>query len=213
MKIIKKILDDLVSRYPVLNICSDSIEKASDVLIECYENDGKLLICGNGGSAADSSHIVGELMKGFLKKRELPSDFREKLVSIDAERGEYLGTKLQGALPAVSLSSHHSLISAVSNDMDGDLVFAQQVIGYGQKGDVLLGISTSGNAENVIKAAIAAKAKEMKVIGLSGISGGNLKKFCDIAITVPSDSVPLVQELHLPVYHTLCAMVEEYFYS
>ncbi len=213
MKIIKKILDDLVSRYPVLNICSDSIEKASDVLIECYENDGKLLICGNGGSAADSSHIVGELMKGFLKKRELPSDFKEKLVSIDAERGEHLGTKLQGALPAVSLSSHHSLISAVSNDMDGDLVFAQQVIGYGQKGDVLLGISTSGNAENVIKAAIAAKAKGMKVIGLSGTSGGNLKKFCDIAITVPSDSVPLVQELHLPVYHTLCAMVEEYFYS
>ncbi len=209
----EEIMTNLIARYPALASCHDAIMDAADVLIGCYKHNGKLLICGNGGSAADSSHIVGELMKGFLKRRELSSDFREKLVAIDAERGGYLGMKLQGAMPAVSLSSHQALTSAVSNDMGGDLVFAQQVIGYGQEEDVLLGISTSGNAENVIEAAITAKAKGMKVICLSGSSGGNLKKFCDIAILVPSDSVPYVQELHIPVYHALCAMIEEYFYS
>ena len=208
----KKILNDLITRYPVLNACRDSITQAAALLIDCYENNRKLLVCGNGGSAADSSHIVGELMKGFLKKREISREFRQQLASVDAVRGEYLGIKLQGALPAISLSSHTSLISAVLNDMEGSLVFAQQVIGYGQEGDVLLGISTSGNAEDVINAAVAAKAKGMKVIGLSGSSGGKLKKFCDSMISVPSDSVPLVQELHLPVYHALCAMIEEHFY-
>ena len=208
----KKILNDLITRYPVLNACRDSITQAAALLIDCYKNNKKLLVCGNGGSAADSSHIVGELMKGFLKKREISREFRQQLASVDAVRGEYLGIKLQGALPAISLSSHTSLISAVLNDMEGSLVFAQQVIGYGQEGDVLLGISTSGNAEDVINAAVAAKAKGMKVIGLSGSSGGKLKKFCDNMISVPSDSVPLVQELHLPVYHALCAMIEEHFY-
>ncbi len=208
----KKILNDLITRYPVLNACRDSITQAAALLIDCYENNKKLLVCGNGGSAADSSHIVGELMKGFLKKREISRELRQQLASVDAARGEHLGIKLQGALPAISLSSHNSLISAVLNDMEGSLVFAQQVIGYGQEGDVLLGISTSGNAEDVINAAVAAKAKGMKVIGLSGSSGGKLKKFCDIMISVPSDSVPLVQELHLPVYHALCAVIEEHFY-
>ncbi len=208
----KEILDSLIHRYPVLNICRDVIDQASDVMIECYENNGKLLVCGNGGSASDSSHIVGELMKGFLRKRDLSYEFKDHLVSIDAVRGKYLGMNLQGAFPAISLSSQASLSSAVLNDMGGSLVFAQQVIGYGQERDVLLGISTSGNAENVINAAVTAKAKRMKVIGLTGTTGGKLREFCDILITVPSETVYLVQELHLPVYHALCAMIEEHFY-
>ena len=208
----KEILDSLIHRYPVLNICRDVIDQASDVMIECYENNGKLLVCGNGGSASDSFHIVGELMKGFLRKRDLSYEFKDHLVSIDAVRGKYLGMNLQGAFPAISLSSQASLSSAVLNDMGGSLVFAQQVIGYGQERDVLLGISTSGNAENVINAAVTAKAKRMKVIGLTGTTGGKLREFCDILITVPSETVYLVQELHLPVYHALCAMIEEHFY-
>lgn len=207
------ILDEFVSRYPVLSVSRDVVEKAYNALIKCYENGGKLLVCGNGGSAADSSHIVGELMKGFLKKRELSFDFKEKLMALDAERGTLMSTKLQGALPALSLSSHYSLTSAVSNDLGGDLIYAQQVLGYGRRGDVLLGISTSGNAENVVNAMIAAKASGLKVIGLTGASSGMIKAFCDIIITVPADKVHFVQELHLPVYHALCAMVEEFFYG
>ncbi len=206
------IIDDLIVRYPVLEPCRGGIEQVAAVMTESFENGGKLLVCGNGGSAADSSHIVGELMKGFLKKRELSTEFRRMLSSVDSGRGEILGKKLQGAFPAVSLSSQSSLVSAVQNDIGGEFIFAQQVAGYGRRGDVFLGISTSGNAENVVMAAVTARARGLKVIGLSGSSGGKLREFCDAAILVPSDSVPLVQELHLPVYHALCAVVEEHFY-
>ncbi len=213
MKNAMNILDELVSRYPVLLSIRKSIEGAYLSLRDCYENKGTLLICGNGGSSADSAHIVGELMKGFLSKREISSDFKHLLSSLGGDRGISMSGRLQKALPAISLGAHQSLISAVSNDIGSDLVYAQQVLGYGSKGDVLLGISTSGNAENVINAMIVAKASGLTVIGLTGVSGGQMKSFCDITIQVPESSVPVIQELHLPVYHALCAMLEAYFFD
>jgi len=213
MKNTINVLDELVSRYPVLLPIRNSIEEAFRSLRDCYENRGKLLICGNGGSSADSSHIVGELMKGFLSKREISADFKHLLSSLGGDRGISISGRLQKALPAISLGAHQSLISAVSNDIGSDLVYAQQVLGYGSKGDVLLGISTSGNAENVINAMIVAKASGLTVIGLTGASGGQMKSFCDITIQVPEQSVPVIQELHLPVYHALCAMLEAYFFD
>ena len=203
----------LTERYPDLKTCREDIEAAYILLKTSYEQNGKLLICGNGGSSADASHITGELMKGFLNKRELPSKLKQLLSEYGGKRGVFLSQRLQQALPTISLGAHQSLLSAVANDLGADLVYAQQVMGYGQKGDVLLGISTSGNAENVISAAVAAKAAGLKVIGLTGESGGNLKEFCDVAVCVPSSHVPDVQELHLPVYHTLCAMLETYFFG
>ena len=205
----KKIIQNLIRRYPALETCQADIVAASAVLIKTYRNGGKVLTCGNGGSAADADHIVGELMKSFEKKRVLNAGTREALVSMDPERGSYLAEKLQEGLPAISLNAHVALISAVANDMDADLIFAQQVAGYGKNGDVLIAITTSGNSRNVIDAAITARAKGLVVIGLTGESGGQLKKFSDIAIRVPAHRTAEVQEYHLPVYHTLCRVVEE----
>lgn len=206
-------LIELINRYPQLGSVKNEIQKAAECLVTCYKQGGKVLVCGNGGSSSDSDHIVGELMKGFENRRPVADQLKKNLSDFGGERGAWLAEKLQQGLPAISLSSHTALISAVSNDIGADIVYAQQVTGYGNKGDVLIGISTSGNAQNVIDAIITAKAKGMAVIGLTGESGGKMKSYCDILINVPGKRTPLIQELHLPVYHTLCLMVENYFFG
>ncbi|MHB1348210.1 MAG: D-sedoheptulose-7-phosphate isomerase [Candidatus Humimicrobiaceae bacterium] len=206
------LLDRLIKENPILEFCNESIKKSFEIVAQCYLQGGKLLICGNGGSAADSEHIVGELMKGFLKKRNICSKDIERLRLIFPDEWKYLSDNLQGALPALSLSSHSALLSAFINDISPEMVFAQQVYGYGKKGDVLIGISTSGKSKNIVNALKIAKAFEIKTIGLTGKSGGFIKDLCDILITVPSDETYKIQEYHLPIYHTLCAMVEETFF-
>ena len=206
-------LNELVMRYPVLGIVRDDVNKAYSLLEACYENGGKLLIAGNGGSAADAEHIVGELMKGFVKRRPLPKELKRALIDTDPIRGSELSEKLQQGLPAIALTNHAALSSAFANDVDGMLSYAQQVNGYGKEGDVFLGISTSGNSENVMYAAVTAKAKGMKVIGLTGRDGGKLAKLADVAIVVPEQQTYKIQELHLPIYHALCLMLEDHFYE
>lgn len=197
-------LNRLMGRYPELAGMKEEISRAYDMLVECFEKGGKLLVCGNGGSAADSDHIVGELMKGFYKLRPLPHDEKSKYCE--------LGDKLQGALPAIALTQHPALSTAYLNDVDPQMVFAQQVYGYGQKKDVLIGLSTSGNSANVTAAAKTAAAKGMRVISMTGRDGGKLKKLSDVAIVVPAQITADIQEYHMPIYHTLCAMIEEYFF-
>lgn len=206
-------IKDLIKRYPALTKVENEIHNAAECLIKCYEQQRKVLVCGNGGSSSDSDHIVGELMKGFEKKRPVQESFKRQLLSISEERGKYLAEKLQQGLPAISLTAHNSLITAVANDMDADLIFAQQVLGYGQHGDILIGISTSGNSNDVVDAVITAKAMGMIVIGLTGESGGKIKPFCDILINVPERRTSFIQELHLPVYHTLCMILENSFFG
>jgi len=206
-------VDELVARFPLLAECKEDIIAAYEILVESYSNSGTLLVAGNGGSASDAEHIVGELMKEFKQKRKVYSDQAWALRAIDPEKGEMLANNLQGALPAISLAGHPALTTAFMNDSDSVLVFAQQVWGYGRKGDVFLAISTSGNSENVIYAAIAAKAKGLKVIGLTGQSVNKLQKYCDVCIHVPETETYKVQELHLPVYHNLCMMLEEHFFD
>lgn len=207
------LLNDLLYRYPSLQECRDDIEKAYFALISCYEKNAKVLLCGNGGSAADCDHIVGELMKGFLKKRKISGAIRDTLLASGDKKGEFLSDHLQGSLPAISLASASALCTAFSNDVSNDLVFAQQVFGYGKKDDILIGLSTSGNSKNVVYALFLAKTMGMITIGLSGQSGGEMKDICDIMIRVPKTATPEAQELHLPIYHTLCAMVEQYFFD
>ncbi len=208
----EEILDKLIKRYPSLEVCKEDIRDAGNMIIESYKKSGQLLTCGNGGSSSDAEHIVGELMKSFSKKRPIDSDLADALKSVSEERGSMMASKLEMGLPAISLNAHSALVSAVSNDIGGDFIFAQQVIGYGRKGDVLLGISTSGNSQNVVDACIVAKAKGVKVITLTGEKGGKMKEFADVAICVPSTCTPDVQEFHLPIYHALCIMVEETFF-
>lgn len=205
----EEILNQLIFRYEKLAFLKKSIRNAAQLLIETYRNGGKVLICGNGGSASDAGHIAGELMKSFEAKRRLQTEVQQKLKSQFGERGNLLAEKLQQGLPAISLSEHTSLITAISNDLGGDFIFAQQVSGYGNPGDVLLALSTSGNAQNVLDALIMAKAKGLKTIGMTGETGGKMKTFCDILINVPETRTAYVQELHLPVYHALCMMVEK----
>lgn len=200
-------LQRLLEGYPKLVITEDSIISAFDVMSNAFLNYGKLLVCGNGGSAADADHIVGELMKGFLSKRPIGNELVNRLNSHD-DSGE-LSNHLQLALPAINLSAHVALNTAICNDVSADIVFAQQVLGYGVAGDVLFGISTSGNSQNVINAAIVAKILDMKTIGLTGTDSGKMDEIFDIVIKVPSNFTSSIQELHLPVYHTLCAMLEE----
>ena len=206
-------LQELISRYPQLVSVKGKIQKAADCLIMCYQQGRKVLACGNGGSCSDSDHIVGELMKGFEHKRPIGGSLKNQLSEFAGERGKYLAEKLQHGLPAISLTAHSALITAVANDTDADLIFAQQVVGYGNAGDVLIGISCSGNSQNIVDAIITAKAKGLVVIGLTGETGGKIKTFCDILINVPGRRTAFVQELHLPVYHTLCLMVENYFFG
>jgi D-sedoheptulose 7-phosphate isomerase len=209
----KIIVEDLVRRHTRLAFVKEPVEQAAAALIQCYTHRGKVLICGNGGSSADADHIVGELMKGFENLRPVDDSFKNQLKSVSSERGEYLASKLQQALPAISLTAHQALITAVANDTDADLIFAQQVMGYGSKGDVLIAISTSGNARNVLDAIITARAGGLTVIGITGESGGKMKPLCDILINVPESRTAYVQELMLPVFHALCLMVEDHFFG
>lgn len=206
-------LDLLIMRYPHLECCKGNIIIAFEFIRDCYKNGGKLLVCGNGGSAADAEHIVGELMKGFKKARHLASIEVEKLVEIDSLMGRTLADNLQGALPAIALDGHPALTTAYMNDCEPIICFAQQVYGYGCKNDVLLAISTSGNSRNVLYAVVAAKAKGMVVIGLTGENDSKLSAMSDVCIRVPSTETYQIQELHLPIYHCLCLMLEDYFFN
>lgn len=194
----------LTRRYPVLAGMKDEIKQVYEIIKDSYEKGGKLLVCGNGGSAADSDHIVGELMKGFYKQRKLSVEEKIRF----GEQGE----KLQGALPAIALTQHGALSTAFLNDVYPEMVFAQQVYGYGREGDALLGLSTSGNSVNVISAAKVAAAKGMKVITMTGKDGGMLRELSDVCLIVPAQVTADIQEFHLPIYHALCAMLEEYFF-
>lgn len=205
-------IEELVERYPDLSVCAGDVQRAIDSLIACYREGHKLLLCGNGGSCADCLHIVGELMKGFLKKRPLSDQQKEEMLSREPELAGSLN-KLQNALPAIALCEESALNTAFCNDVDPSLQFAQQVLGYGRERDVLLAISTSGNAQNVALAAMTAKSIGMCVIGLTGARGGKLADIADICIRVPETETYRVQELHLPVYHAICAAVESEFFE
>lgn len=210
-----KQLDILTERYPALAECRQEIEKAYQILERCFAGGNKLLVAGNGGSCADAEHIVGELMKGFKLPRTCSAQFAEKLAAADAVRGPLLAERLQGGLPAIALSNHQGLNTAYINDVSdgGLLMYAQQVYGYGKEGDVFWGISTSGNSKNVMYAAVVARARGMKVIGLTGAKGGELAAFADVAIKAPETETYMIQELHLPIYHCLCLMLEERFFG
>lgn len=192
-------MDNIFERFPELKACESDIEKALSLIIETYKNNGKVLVCGNGGSAADSEHIVGELMKGFLLKREVN----------DERLPQELRNNLQGALPAISLCSQVSLMTAFNNDLDPDYVFAQQVYGYGKGNDLLIAISTSGNSKNVLKAVEIANCIGVKTLALTGGDGGKIKEHATVTICVPSDKTYKIQEYHLPIYHYLCGMAEK----
>lgn len=210
---IEEHLNRLIDRYPKLIVCREDIASAYKILETAYSSGRKLLVCGNGGSASDSEHIVGELMKEFKLKRRVFSEQTVALKEIDPEMGQVLADNLQGALPAISLTGHSALTTAFMNDAVPELVFAQQVNGYGKPGDVFLGISTSGNSKNVLFAAVNAKAKGLKVIGLTGAKENKMMQYADVCIRVPETETYKIQELHLPVYHCLCLMLEEYFYG
>ena len=203
----------LIERYTALSVCEKDIRAAAEALISSYEKGGKLLVAGNGGSASDSDHICGELLKSFVKIRKLEADFLSKLKEIDADTGAYLSDKLQGSLPAIALTNQSALMTASLNDVDGNVMFAQQVNGYGKPDDVFLGITTSGNSADVIYATVVAKAKGLKTIALTGKTGGKIKNLADISIVVPANETFMIQEYHLPVYHALCLEIEEHFWK
>ena len=205
-------LELLTERYPQLEAAKQDILTAYKILEQSYSSGGKLLAAGNGGSAADAEHIAGELMKGFRKQRKPDAVQRERLLAVSEEHGSVLAEMLQGALPVIALDGHPALTTAYINDCEPLLCFAQQVNGYGRENDVFLGISTSGNSKNVLYAAVTAKAKSMKVIGLTGAKRNKLEALADVCIKVPAAETYMIQELHLPVYHCLCAMLEERFF-
>lgn len=208
----KKRLSILLDRYPALQACERELEAAFDLLVAAYQNGNKLLTCGNGGSAADSEHMVAELMKGFLKHRPIPAAHATQLEQSGGPAGQVIAGRLQGTLAAISLPAQVSLITAIANDIDYDMIFAQQIYGLGRAGDVLLAISTSGKSKNVSNAVLVAKAFGLKSIALTGRAGGDLAPLADVAIKVPSDNVAEIQELHLPVYHWLSTELEEIFF-
>lgn len=208
-----ELLNNLINRYPALLQSKNDILNAYLVLEECFSKGHKLLIAGNGGSASDAEHIVSELMKGFLLPRPVSDKFAKSLVEADATMGRELASQLQGALPVIALDGHVALSTAFANDCNPQLSFAQQVMGYGKPGDVFLGISTSGGSRNILYAAVTARAKGMKVIGLTGIFKSRLYALSDECIRVPETETYLIQELHLPIYHCLCQMLEERFFG
>ena len=208
-----KHIDLLIERYPVLKSIKDSIIDAYLLMEQSYLNGGKLLIAGNGGSASDSEHIAGELMKSFKMERRIPDDFKEKLISIDSVRGEQLAKNLQQPLLAIPLVSLEALSTAFIHDVDGYGVYAQQMLGFGKPGDVFLAISTSGNSKNVMNATVVARAMGVKIIGLTGAKGGELASVADVSVKAPSEETYMIQELHLPIYHCWCLMLEERFFG
>lgn len=207
----KLIIEKLNFKYP--DIIDLPMYESIQMIIDCFKNENKLLVCGNGGSAADSLHIVGELMKGFLLPRKLASKKQQEIRMQFPESADYLINNLQRTLTAISLVSETALSTAYANDQAPDMFFAQQVLGHGQPGDILLAISTSGNSKNVIYAAQIAKVQNMKVISLTGNSGGKLREFSDLLLNAPSDETYIIQEYHLPIYHAICAAVENEFFS
>lgn len=212
-KRLEKHIDLLIERYPVLEVCKEDIISGYELLEDCYAKGGKLLIAGNGGSAADAEHIAGELMKRFKTPRPIPNELKENLVKIDPVRGEDLSKNLERPLMAIPLVAHEALTTAYINDVDGLGVFAQQLYGYGKEGDVFLGISTSGNSKNVMNATVVARALGLKVLGLTGKLGGELNEVSNICVKVPETETYMIQELHLPIYHCWCLMLEDYFFG
>lgn len=207
------ILNSLILRYPVLEAAREDILVAFSLMVRCFEGGGKLLICGNGGSASDGLHIAGELMKSFTLPRPVDEETARRLRQLFPEDAPLLSGGLARALPAVALVESAALNTAMQNDVDSALVFAQQVYGLGRPEDMLLCISTSGNSKNCLYAAETAKAMGLAVISLTGESGGRLKGVSDVTIAAPARECYLVQELHLPVYHALCLMLEYHFFS
>ena len=203
----------LARNYPDLEPCLGDIENAYTILERGFADGRKLLVCGNGGSASDSEHLVGELMKGFILKRALDDETRARFANKFGAEGVSLAAQLEGALPAIALTGHNSLSTAVANDGAPDAMFAQQVWGYGRKGDVLLAISTSGDAKNVINALRVAAVAGLQTIGLTGKSGGAIKDLCDVTIRVPSGVTHEIQERHLPIYHALAIALEARFFG
>lgn len=210
---LQKHIDFLLERYPKLKSIEDNIISAYLLMEECYSNGGKLLIAGNGGSAADSEHIAGELMKRFKTPRPVSKEFADKLVAVDPDRGKDLAKNLECGLMAIPLVAHEALTTAYINDVDGLGVFAQQLFGYGRSGDVFLGISTSGNSKNIMNATVVARASGIKVVGLTGKKGGELARVADVAVQVPETETYMIQELHLPIYHCWCLMLEDHFFG
>lgn len=206
-------IDLLTFRYPNLKSIEEQIITAYDLFQEAYVKDKKLLIAGNGGSAADSEHIAGELMKRFKTPRPVAQTFASKLERIDPVRGRRLAKNLERGLMAIPLVAHEAMSTAYINDVDGYGVFAQQLFGYGREGDVFLGISTSGNSVNIMNAAVVARALDIKVVGLTGADGGELGGFADVTVKVPETETYMAQELHLPIYHCWCLMLEDYFFG
>lgn len=206
-------VDLLISRYPMLGKIRKEIMEGYFVMEECYQNGGKVLVAGNGGSAADSEHIAGELMKRFKIPRPVSREFAEKLEAVDSVRGKELAKNLECSLMAIPLVAHEALTTAYINDVDGLGVFAQQLFGFGKSGDVFLGISTSGNSKNVINASVVARAMGIKVIILTGATGGELAQIADVAVKVPEMETYMIQELHLPIYHCWCLMLEDKFFG
>ena len=211
-KLVKHI-DLLVARYPKLEAVRQEIIDSYLLMEESYENGGKLLIAGNGGSAADSEHIAGELMKRLKILRPVSKEYAEKLKEVDPVRGAELSKNLECSLMAIPLVAHEALTTAYINDVDGLGVFAQQLFGYGRKGDVFLGISTSGNSKNILNATVVARASGIKVVGLTGAKGGELAKVADVAVKAPETETYMIQEVHLPIYHCWCLMLEDHFFG
>lgn len=208
-----KQIDILIERYPSLNVCKKDLEDAVNILIESFKSGNKLLVCGNGGSASDSDHITGELMKGFEKMRPISDDLYNKLAKLSHEDADHLKSSLQVGLPTIPLTEHSGLMTAFSNDSSSDSVFANQVLGYGKNNDVLFAISTSGNSKNVVLACEVAKALGLKVIGLTGEKESKISGLADVTIKVPSIRTYQIQEYHLPVYHAICLELEDYFFE
>lgn len=211
--LLQKHVDVLLQRYPELTACRDSFVKAYEMMQDSFAQGGKLLIAGNGGSAADSQHMAGELMKRFKLPRPVSAQMAEAMKALDPIRGQQMAESLERCLPAISLSAHEAAMTAFINDVGSADVYAQQVLGYGKQGDVFLAISTSGNSENLIRAAITARCMGIKVIGLTGKTGGKMAPLCDVAVKVPDEETYRIQEFHLPIYHAWCLMLEEYFFG
>lgn len=210
---LQKHVDLLMQRYPMLKKSKQEIICAYFIMERCYKQRGKLLVAGNGGSAADSEHIAGELMKRFKTPRPVSEEFAKKLIAVDSEKGEALARNLECSLMAIPLVAHEALTTAYINDVDGLGVFAQQLFGFGREGDVFLGISTSGNSKNIINAAVVARAMGIKIIGLTGADGGELSELSDITVKAPERETYRIQELHLPIYHCWCLMLEDKFFG